>query len=81
MILADQHTLTMFVARLLVCEEAVRLNLLSNWKIGFVSDIRDKFDSRESAMDLGVSPWNPTKSQWDMLAEISMDAKQAGVRG
>lgn len=44
---------------------------VSQWEDKFVDDIREKYESRDVMMDMGLTPWNPTARQWNTLAEIA----------
>lgn len=67
--LAKSDNLVKFVNKLSQLEQA-NTNLLNDWERNFIKDLRKKFDTREDAQDLGISEWNPSVSQWNMLGEI-----------
>lgn len=60
-----------FVRRLEHLEAPHRQVSLSEWERQFVKDMREKFESRETAEDLGCQVWNPSVSQWNTLSEIA----------
>lgn len=61
--------LTNFVARLEACEKAQ----LSDWERGFIKGMRERFESREDAQDMGILEWNPTVKQWNQLAVMAIE--------
>lgn len=65
--LSAGNNLAEFVAMLTACEES---NMLDAWSRGFVNSLRDRFETRESAIDLGCNPWNPSMNQWNTLHGI-----------
>ena len=65
----DQFNLTKFTERLDKCEQ--NIEALSRYNQGFVESMREKFDSRADAEDLGAEPWNPTIKQWNHLFDIA----------
>lgn len=68
--LADCKTIERFVDRLTRCEKYD--HLLSDSDVRFVERLRESFDTREAAIDLGCNPWNPAADDWNrlfMLAE------------
>ena len=76
--LADNFIRNNFVQKLTLCEEAIqrRSYRLDEWEQQFIGDLRERFDSREDAEDMGLAPWNPTVSQMNTLTEIWMKAKR-----
>jgi hypothetical protein len=68
--LADSLQCKQFVAKLEKCE-AISDNLLSQWESTFIQDMREKFETRETMIDLGMNPWNPTANQINTLSEIA----------
>lgn len=76
--LADSFIRSNFVQKLTLCEEAIerRSYRLNEWEQRFVADLRERFNSREDAEDLGLAPWNPSVSQMNQLTEIWMKAKR-----
>lgn len=69
--LSDSFTMRMFNSRMEKAEAYCKSNRSSQWEDEFIRDMREKFESREVMMDLGVTPWSPTASQWNTLGEIS----------
>lgn len=70
--LADSRNCGIFVTRLERCERAGKMNgRLTDWERNFIADLRDNFDSREDAEDMGMTPWNPSTNQWNTLFEIA----------
>lgn len=67
--------LTMFAGRLQYLEKA---SGLTDWESKFVEDMREKFNSREDAEDLGCPVWNPTVNQYNTMHDI---AERFGYRG
>lgn len=65
--LADSLQRQKFVEKLEACEKS---NLLSDWEWSFISNMRENFDSREDALDLGCTPWNPSANQINTLDEV-----------
>jgi hypothetical protein len=43
---------------------------LHPWEEQFVKDMRERFDHRNDDTDFGLTPWSPTRKQWNMLSEI-----------
>lgn len=70
--LADSHMCAQFVKKLETCESS---RLLTNWEMQFITGLRNSFDERETQLDLGVQPWNPTSNQWNTLSEIAEKAR------
>lgn len=68
--LADERNRSKFVAMLEKCEPHVD-RVLDNWESKFVSDMRERFDARDDMLDMGMTPWNPTVSQWNTLHGIA----------
>lgn len=58
-----------FVRRLEKAEKNTRF--MTDWEQTFIRDMRAKFESRETAEDLGCPVWNPTVNQWNTLSEIT----------
>lgn len=69
--LADSHMREQFVRKLEACEAPLALRHASDWERRFISDLREHFEGREDAIDLGCVPWNPTSNQWNTLSEIA----------
>lgn len=69
--LSDAGHMRRFVARLEKAEAYCKTNRSSQWEDQFVADMREKFESREIMMDMGVTPWSPTASQWNTLSDIA----------
>lgn len=69
--LSDSFTMRMFVGKLEQAEAYCKTNRSSQWEDQFVSDIREKFESRDVMMDMGVTPWSPTASQMNTLSDIA----------
>ncbi len=62
-------TLTQFVNMLSAAE---RMNdSLDDYHQRFVENMRFRFDGREAEQDMGVTPWHPTKNQWNQLHIIA----------
>lgn len=71
MILSQGNNLAKFVTRLEKCESAVATRHdVTTWESDFVASLREYFESREDAQDLGLPEWNPTVNQWNTLSEI-----------
>lgn len=45
-------------------------NGLREFELDFVESMKEKFESREAALDLGVTPWNPTTKQYLYLTTL-----------
>lgn len=71
--LADASQCQRFVTMLTKCTEAETRNpgVLREWEREFVESLREKFNTREDALDLGVTPWSPTLKQWNELHNIA----------
>ena len=67
--LADSGNCGKFV-RMLEKAEKFSGNLMNNWESEFVSQMRTSFETREDALDMGLTPWNPTVNQWNTLHGI-----------
>lgn len=72
--IADSLLCKQFVERLSLCEK--RKDSFSSWERDFISNLRNMFDGREDAMDMGVTPWNPSVNQWNTLSEMAFRAEQ-----
>ncbi len=68
--LADSYMATQFVEKLERCESASP-KVLDFWERQFVSDMRMHFDERETQLDMGMNPWNPSVGQWNQLQMIA----------
>lgn len=68
--LADSHMREQFVRRLETCETSRNRDLLDQWEVTFVEGLRKRFDSREDAIDMGITPWSPSVKQWNQLGEL-----------
>lgn len=66
--LADSTNCAKFSAMLTTA--TTHLRFLSDWEEKFVTDMEDKFSERETQVDLGMTPWNPTVNQWNTLHGI-----------
>lgn len=66
--LADSLQCRQFVEKLEACEKTQAH--LTNWEVEFIRDMRESFNSREDAIDLGCNPWNPSANQYNTLCEI-----------
>jgi hypothetical protein len=67
--ISDNHQCDLFLAKLRICERNV--SRMSDWEQKFVGDIREKFESREDAFDLGLTPWSPSANQWNTLSLLA----------
>lgn len=66
--LSDSLQCTTFVRRL---EFVEGLGMqLREWESNFVKDMRRLFETREDAMDQGMTPWSPSVKQWNTLIDI-----------
>jgi hypothetical protein len=63
------NQLTVFVHMLTVAEK--KYDSLDSWHQKFVDNMRFHFDGREAEQDMGVTPWHPTKNQWNQLHTIA----------
>jgi hypothetical protein len=43
---------------------------LAEWEEQFVKNMREQFDRRDDDTDFGLTPWSPTRKQWNMLSQI-----------
>lgn len=59
-----------FVGALETCE-AAGYGVLTEWDLQFVEGLRKRFDSREDAEDLGITPWSPSAKQWNLLMQLA----------
>lgn len=57
-----------FLKMLTKCEDESRQ--LNQGEDRFVAQMRESFEAREDQIDLGITPWNPTVSQWNWLSDI-----------
>lgn len=71
--LSDSFQCNLFLTRLVHCERHV--NSMSDWEQEFVTGMRERFDSREEAIDLGCTAWNPTTNQMNTLATLQAEYK------
>lgn len=78
--LADAKMREMFVKRLEAAEKLKKTGFVTDWEEGFIEDMREKFELRDSQLDLAVDPWNPSSSQWNTLGEIAAQLGD-GFRG
>lgn len=69
--ISDSLMLTKFLASLRHCES--ELKRMSDWEQKFVKDLREKFEERETMIDMGVTPWNPSANQWNTLMLLSKE--------
>jgi hypothetical protein len=57
-----------FVKKLEACEKNLLPMMAFEQQI--VEDLRRNFDERETQLDLGMNPWNPSADQWNTLGII-----------
>lgn len=68
--LADSSQRQRFVTMLEAAEKAAARGHVPKGESDFIDQMREKFDSREDATDLGMTPWSPTLKQWNWLHNI-----------
>lgn len=65
----DKLLTSKFESRLAKCE--ANRNQLHEFDRKVVRGLRDKFDSRSTAEELNCATWNPTRKQWNYLADLA----------
>lgn len=69
--LADSGNLIRFTKLLEKAERTVSFGAANESESKFVAEMRDRFETREQALDLGCQPWNPTMKQYNWLHTIA----------
>lgn len=60
-----------FLRKLGACEyAAASRGDFDEWEQKFIRDMRERYNTREDNTDFGLSPWSPTRKQWNLLGEL-----------
>lgn len=51
--------------------EGIKTNLLTEYELQFIDSMREKWESREVADDLGIQRWHPSSRQLNYLSQLA----------